>query len=81
MSQGLTLDNATTFLADARDRLAGGQTVIDLAGLAPVDSSALAVLLALARQAPGGCEFSNPPDSLLNLARLYGVDGLLFPTR
>ncbi len=73
----LTLANASEFLANGRAQIDAGNLSFDLSGLKAVDSSALACLLALARKS-GSCTFSNPPESLLNLARLYGVQELLF---
>lgn len=73
----LNLDNATRFLASSRAQIAAGNQTFDLSGLKSVDSSALACLLELARHSDG-CKFENPPDSLLNLARLYGVEQILF---
>jgi phospholipid transport system transporter-binding protein len=79
MTQDLTLQNARSFLERTRAQVSDDKIDLDLAGLTHVDSSALAVLLALAREAPAGHQFHNPPDSLSNLARLYGVDQFLFP--
>ena len=73
----LTLANASQFLADARTQIEAGNQSFDLSGLRSVDSSALACLLELARQSDG-CTFKNPPQSLLNLARLYDVEQILF---
>jgi ABC-type transporter Mla MlaB component len=73
----LTLANASQFLANGRAQIQAGNHSFDLAGLKSVDSSALACLLELARQSDA-CKFENPPESLLNLARLYGVEQILF---
>jgi|GEM_PF-5595767 len=73
----LTLANANQFLADAKAQIQAGNNSFDLSGLKSVDSSALACLLELARNSDG-CKFLNPPQSLLNLARLYGVEQILF---
>lgn len=75
----LTFDDAAQIL-DASDRLplpASG--VIDLAGLAHADSSALAVLLALRRR--GAAEgrpvtFAAMPPIAASLARVYGIEDL-----
>ena len=72
----LTVAQANDFLAAARSRVAGGQTSFDLSALTHVDSTALAVLLALRREAP--CRFNNPGTNLRKLADLYGVESLLF---
>lgn len=82
----LTFANATTMLADGLRAIAGGQAVIDLAGVSAIDSSAVAVLLAWQRaaraRASGSSElrFSSVPASLSNLAALYGVADLLHLT-
>lgn len=78
-SQDLTLKNAREFLEQGLSQIKADTIELDLADLAQVDSSALAVLLALARKAPAGHNFRNPPESLANLAVLYGVDQYLFP--
>ncbi len=76
----LTMLEANQFLARAREQLAAGRTEIDLAGYAPIDSSAVAALLALRRAAaPVKPVFLNPPDNLRKLAVLYGVEAMLFP--
>jgi phospholipid transport system transporter-binding protein len=57
-----------------------GDWVIDLGGVTGVDSSALALLLAWVRRAKARgarVELRALPESLLALARLYGVDVLL----
>ena len=54
--------------------------VADLAGLSHVDSAALAVLLALKRRAQGEgarLDYASVPDTLVSLARVYGVDALV----
>jgi phospholipid transport system transporter-binding protein len=81
MSQDLTLQNALEFLEHGATQIKADTIELDLASLAQVDSSALAVLLALARRAPAGHKFRNPPESLANLAVLYGVDQYLFPAK
>lgn len=53
----------------------------DLSACERFDSSLLAVLLELERRARARgrrCRFESPPDNLLKLAALYGVDSLLF---
>ena len=69
-----------------------GEIVLDLSGLTQFDSSALTVLLQLARErrrqaasaagAPGSPALlvSGAPIKLRELAELYGVDELLFGT-
>ena len=58
-------------------------TVIDLAAVKEVDSSALGVILAWLRSAAEknlSLRLVDPPASLLSLAKLYGVDELLPPS-
>jgi phospholipid transport system transporter-binding protein len=60
--------------------IAAGQDRIDLGALTSVDSSALAALLGWQRAAlkqGKSISFTNPPASLLSLAALYGVAGML----
>jgi len=76
----LTLANARQVLAEGLRAISAGQSEIDLSGLATVDSSALATLLAwkraaVARKAP--LALIHPPPSLRSLAELYGVAELL----
>ncbi|MBY4898322.1 lipid asymmetry maintenance protein MlaB [Cupriavidus sp. AU9028] len=76
----LTNRNATAVLRGALDAVARGEARVDCGKLNRVDSSAVAVLLALHRaaQARGGrIGFVAVPAQLLSLAALYGVDGLL----
>jgi len=54
--------------------------VVDLAGLAHADSSALAVMLALKRRAVregARVVFASIPPGIVVLARVYGVEELL----
>lgn len=57
---------------------------IDASNLLQFDSSALAVLLECQRAADAGgkpFELRNPPAKLVALAKLYGIDALLMPSR
>jgi ABC-type transporter Mla MlaB component len=74
----IRLTNAVAALAQARTALGLATASIDLAGLTVFDSSALAVLAALRREAGGTLHFANPHANLRQLAALYGVDALLF---
>ncbi len=82
---------ATITLRESRDTLQlltqalqsapGEAVVIDASPLAQFDTSALAVLLECRRLAAAwgkGFSVRQPPPKLEALARLYGVDGLLF---
>ena len=57
-----------------------GTLVIDMARVEAVDSAAVSLLLSWLRRAQRGnvtLSFSNVPDNLLSLARLYGVAEML----
>lgn len=71
------MDGASAALQAARGALAEGGG-LDLAPLARFDSSAVAVLVALRREAGSGVVFRNPPPNLRKLASLYGVEAVLF---
>lgn len=78
----LTLREARQTLASLSGALASaqGEAVVDASPLTQIDSSALAVLLELKRQAASrGLRFEvrGAPPRLQDLARLYGVQGLL----
>ena len=80
----LTLAQASAVLrtldADLQRASPSGAVAVDASALASFDSSAIALLLELQRQARArGVELSllHPPAKLAQLAALYGVDGLL----
>lgn len=78
--KSLTVSNATAVLEQGLQALAQQQAVIDMAAVATVDSSAVAVLLAWqraasARQLP--LTLQNLPANLRSLIALYGVADLL----
>lgn len=79
----LTMERASAALAALQAALAGagpGPVVLEAAGLKTFDTSAVALLLELARQAQGRGQtltVNGAPDNLRALATLYGVDGLL----
>lgn len=77
----LTLAEARATLAQLSPQLqAAEQPLLDASALVALDSSALAVLLDCSRQAAARgrtLRVSNAPPKLVQLARLYGVDGLL----
>lgn len=76
----LTFDTVEAVM-DATDRLPLPKSGrIDLGGLEPADSSALAALFALKRRARAEHKrlvFEGIPPGLASLARVYGVDELL----
>ena len=76
----LTLDNAAGVMlaADAMTLPASG--IVDLRALAPADSAALAVVMALRRRAQAEgrtLHVANMPPALQSLAVVYGVDDLV----
>ena len=80
ISGPVTLGNVSAVLEEGRRHLAEGVQTIDLAEVSEMDSALLALLLAWLRDAKAREQpiaFSNPPESLLTIARLYGVDRLL----
>ncbi|NMM37352.1 MAG: STAS domain-containing protein [Glaciimonas sp.] len=79
----LTFGNATTVLEQGLQALAQQQSVIDMAAVTTVDSSAVAVLLAWQRAASASkllLTLDNLPSNLHSLIALYGVEDLLLST-
>jgi phospholipid transport system transporter-binding protein len=75
-------DVAPALLAQSTRALADGVPGIDLSACQDFDSSLIALLLELLRQASARgapIRFAMPPANLRKLAALYGVDALLFP--
>jgi len=75
--------NALRMLAQALKREPAATAVIDASGLRQFDSAALALLLECQRLAQAsGRAFAvrGVPPKLGQLAQLYGVEALLFPT-
>ena len=80
LSGPLTLANVAQVLEEGRRHLAEGAATVDLAEVSDLDSSALALLLAWLREAKAAgraLAFTNLPESLQTIARLYGVQDLL----
>ena len=80
ISGPVTLANVAAILDEGRRHLEEGVRTVDLAEVTEMDSSLLALMLAWLRDARSRSrelEFTNPPESLRTIARLYGVDGLL----
>lgn len=79
----LTMERASAALAALQGALRGagsGPVALDASGLRTFDTSAVAVLLELAREAQGrgqALTVNGTPENLRALAALYGVDGLL----
>jgi phospholipid transport system transporter-binding protein len=80
----VTFASAPAVLSAAAPALAQGARDLDLSGCGEFDSSLIAVLLELRRQAAGAgrrCAIRNAPANLRKLAELYGVDGILLDAR
>jgi len=80
LGTSLTNRNAAAVLRDAAARVAQGAAQVDCSALGQVDSSAVAVMLALHRDASARgrtLAFVGVPQQLAALASLYGVDTLL----
>jgi phospholipid transport system transporter-binding protein len=80
VSGPVTLANVSAILEEGRRHLEEGVRTVDLGEVTEMDSSLLAAMLAWLRDAKRrGRElvFTNPPESLRTIARLYGVDSLL----
>jgi phospholipid transport system transporter-binding protein len=76
----LTLDNAAQVMAAADALPLPASGLVDLGALAPADSSALAVVMALHRRAQAEnrpVRVVNMPAALQSLAVVYGVDDLV----
>lgn len=85
----LQIDDAANTSAALVTAVRAGERDIDCGALVSFDSGALAALLDALRAvpaaettAPGVCplKMHHVPENLLRLARLCGVDSLLFPT-
>ena len=80
VSGPVTLANVSAILEEGRRHLEEGVRTVDLGEVTEMDSSLLAAMLAWVRDAKRrGRElvFTNLPESLRTIARLYGVDSLL----
>lgn len=80
ISGNMTMDNAAGLLARGVAALAEGKTRFDLAAVADIDSSGLAVLFGWQRAAHAQGKMiaiDNPPHNLRSLADVYGVAALL----
>lgn len=72
----LILANTTRLLAEAEAAVAAGAAAFDLKGVGQMDSSAISLLLALKRRAVAAnrpVAFLHIPESMLSLAKLYGI--------
>jgi phospholipid transport system transporter-binding protein len=80
LSGAVTLGNAAALLDEGKRHLAEGVQTVDLGEVTEMDSALLALLLAWLREArlhDRTLVFTNLPESLRTIARLYGVDRLL----
>lgn len=76
----LTLASVAAVLREGSAVIGQGVRTVDLAEVGELDSSALALLLAWMREAKKHnreLQFSNLPQGLTTIARLYGVADLL----
>ena len=81
LSGALTIANAVALCEEGK-QLLDTDTVIDLAAVTEVDSTALSVLFEwkrAAQQKNQRVSFRNLPDSMKSLAALYGVADLVVP--
>jgi phospholipid transport system transporter-binding protein len=72
----VTIQTVAQLLAEAAQQVRDGAEVVDFAAVSEVDSAALALALALAREsraAGRSIQFANLPPALANLASLYAV--------
>ena len=80
VSGPVTLANAAKLLEEGRQHLAEGVRSVDLGEVTELDSALLALALAWVRDAHAAkreLAFTNPPEGLQTLTRLYGVEALL----
>lgn len=80
VSGPVTLANVGAILEEGRRHLEEGVRTVDLGEVTEMDSSLLAAMLAWMRDARSRSRelaFTNLPESLQTIARLYGVDSLI----
>ena len=80
VSGALTLASVAAALREGNAAIGEGVRTVDLGEVGELDSSALALLLAWLREARRrnrDLSFTNLPQGLTTIARLYGVAGLL----
>lgn len=76
----MTLATARALLSAGSEKLHAGTTLFDLGSVQEVDSSGLTVIFGWQRAAARAgktIRIINPPQNLLTLAELYGVEELL----
>jgi phospholipid transport system transporter-binding protein len=80
VSGPVTLSNVALVMEEGRQHLEEGVRQVDLGEVTEMDSALLALLLTWVRDAKARqreISFTNLPESLKTIARLYGVDSLL----
>lgn len=80
VSGRLTIETVTGLLDAVAQPVGTAGLIVDLGKVEAVDSAAVSLLLSWLRRAQRSkvtLSFSNVPDNLLSLARLYGVEELL----
>lgn len=80
LSGSITLDSIARVEREVAPSLGQPELVIDLGSVTEIDSAAVSLLLHWQRGAMGAGQkiaLRNPPDSLLSLAALYGVEEFL----
>ena len=80
VSGPVTLATVARLLTEGRQHFAEGAVTVDLSEVTEMDSALLALSLAWlrdARKAKRELTIANPPEALLTLSRLYGVETLL----
>lgn len=83
VSGTVTMDNASALFAEGLKSPPNGKLIVDMSQLEKVDSSAVSLMLAWLREAQRNnvsLSFSNVPDNLSSLSKLYGVADLLAPS-
>jgi phospholipid transport system transporter-binding protein len=74
------VDTVAAFLPASAGHVRDGVDVVDFGAVTAVDSAAVALALALVREARSSgrdLAFANVPAAMRELAQLYGVSGLL----
>jgi phospholipid transport system transporter-binding protein len=80
VSGPVTLANVMQIVEEGKRHLEEGVQTVDLSEVTEMDSSLLAAMLAWLRDSKirdHDLAFTNLPDALQTIARLYGVDGSL----
>jgi len=76
----VNVDTVPALLLEGATQLRDGAEIVDFAAVTKVDSTAVALAMTWLREARAAgrrIAFVNLPPAMVNLGRLYGVDGLL----